>query len=202
MVQARSLPLFMDPRHSGDPPRTLNLPDTVTTIAPYTSTGLIVSQLRGRSPAAAIGELCSCFGRENRVNDLLSFYNSVMTLEQVSTTATPPGWAMPHARVKGLARLSFAVGRIAEPLDWYGHGGIRLVFLFAVPETDGITYRAVLSGLARLSRTPVMRDSLIEAPDSHAMFEVLRQVRMRSPKPGTALPIPGRRVGPRSAILI
>jgi len=202
MVQVRSLPLEMDLRHSGDPLRTNNLPDTVTTIAPYTSTGLIVPQLRGRSPAAAIGELCSCLGRENRVPDLLPFYNAVMGLEQVSSTATPPGWAMPHARVKGLTRLALAVGRTAEPLDWFGHGGIGLVFLFAVPETDGITYRAVLSGLARLSRTPAMLENLLQAPDSHAMFEVLRQIRMRSPRPGTAIPTLGPRTGLRSATFV
>lgn len=170
--------------------------DTVTTIAHYTTTGLIIPQLRGRGATAVIGELCSTLAREGKVTDLLPFYNAVLSLEQLSSTATPRGWALPHARVKGLECPAFAVGRSDEPLDWFGREGIRLVFLFAVPENDSEDYRMVLSGLARLSRTPALREALLQAPDSNAILEILRQMQTRHPRPTPATSPTGRR--PRS----
>jgi mannitol/fructose-specific phosphotransferase system IIA component (Ntr-type) len=156
----------------------------VTTIAHYTSPGLIVPQLRTRSTPAVIGELCSQLQREGRVEDLLSFYNGVVSHECLSSTAMQPGLALPHARVKGLSRLSFALGRSATPLNWVGANGleVKLVFLFAVPERDGAEYITLLSGLAKLSQDPLRWQSLLEATDSHALFEVLQQIRLRQPR--------------------
>jgi mannitol/fructose-specific phosphotransferase system IIA component (Ntr-type) len=171
--------------------------DTTTTIAHYTSTGMIIPQLRGRTATAVIGELCSTLGREGVVKDLLPFYNSVLSLEQISNTGTSRGIALPHARVKGLEHPSFAVGRSDDGLDWFGLGAIRLVFLFAVPDDDSGEYRMLLSGLARLSRTPALRGALLDAPDSHAFHEILRQMRVRQARPqAPGTPPPGEKLSP------
>ena len=153
-------------------------PGNVTTLASFTSPGLIVPQLRGRDSAAVIGELGSRLQGEDRLNDPLSFYNAAMSREWLSSTAMAPGWALPHARMKGLPQLAFALGRSTEALNWPGAGGVavRLVFLFAVPEADGASYLTLISGLAKLSRDPARCQSLLQAPDPQAIFEVLQQV--------------------------
>ena len=93
-----------------------------------------------------------------------------------------PGWAVPHARLAGIPRLSFALGRTAKPLAWFGGQPVHTVFLFAVPETEAAAYLNLISGLAKLSQDRLRREHLADASDSPAMFEVLQ-----------GIPLPGRR---------
>jgi mannitol/fructose-specific phosphotransferase system IIA component (Ntr-type) len=166
----------------------LELAQTMTTIAQYTSTSLIVPRLRSREPSAVIGELCAALHCGGRVKEPFPLFNAAISHESVSSTATSPGWALPHARLKGLAQLSFAVGRSAAPLVWFGDSETRvqLVFLFAVPEADCASYLTLISGLAKLSQNMTLAESLLQAPDSRAIFEILDQVPLPKPRPTPA----------------
>lgn len=157
------------------------MPDKTPTLADFTAPGLLLPALRTRRTASVIGELCAALERANRLSAPLAFYDAVLRHEQACCTAIAPGWALPHARLPGLARLSFALGRSAVDLDWLERGEhpVRLVFLCAVPDADSSTYMALLSGLARLSQDPVLLESLHRAPDSQAMFAILQQIRLR-----------------------
>jgi mannitol/fructose-specific phosphotransferase system IIA component (Ntr-type) len=150
----------------------------VTTVAHYTSPALIVPTLRSRESAAAIGELCATLCQDERVREPFPFFNAAISHEMVASTATSDGWALPHARLIGIPRLSFALGRAAAPMDWFGNPAnrIQLVFLFAVPESDGAGYLALISALARLSRRPQQAEGLLRASDSKAIFGILQQV--------------------------
>jgi mannitol/fructose-specific phosphotransferase system IIA component (Ntr-type) len=159
--------------------------EITTTLADYTLPELILPELRLDSTAAAVAELCRALARAGRVPDGLAFYAAVMHREQICSTATPEGWALPHARIKGLAQLSFAVGKIAVPMDWMETRGqaVRLVFLCAVPEGD-TTYLRFISALARLSQDPVRRNELQGAADREAVLQVLREVALSRPPVG------------------
>jgi mannitol/fructose-specific phosphotransferase system IIA component (Ntr-type) len=156
----------------------------VTTLAQFTSPSLIVPRFRSRDTAAVIWELCLILQREGRLKDSLPFYNTVMNQEILGSTATSPGWALPHARLKGLSQLSFAVGRSDPPLDWLGRGGqgVRLVFLFAVPDTQATTFLGLMSGLARLGQDPAGTESLLRATDSEMILTLLGKIRLRQPE--------------------
>ena len=162
--------------------------DLVRTMAQYCSPSLIVPQLRHKEPAAVVGELCATLHQAGRVLDPLSFFNSVISHEMLSSTVTSPGWALPHGRVTGLKHLSMAVGRSASPIRWFGAGAepVHLVFLFAVPQEDGAGYLALLSGLARFSQNSTLLSQLARAVDSQAIFEILQQVSLRRVPPGAA----------------
>lgn len=153
----------------------------VTTLAQFTSRELIVPRLQTQDTAAVVGELCSALQREGRLKDLLPFYNAAMNQEYMSSSATPQGWALVHARVKGLASTCFALGRSDGPLEWLGPAKlrVRLVFLFAVPKTDATTYLALISGLARLAQDTARMEGLINASDGDAILEILAQVPLR-----------------------
>jgi len=122
-------------------------------LADFTSADLMVPQLRGRDAATVIRELCSVLQRAARVPDLLPFYHAALNREFLLSTAMDYGLAFPHARVIGLSRLSFALGRSAEPLLWVpkDRPPVRLVFLCAVPATEATTYLLLTSSMARLA---------------------------------------------------
>jgi mannitol/fructose-specific phosphotransferase system IIA component (Ntr-type) len=146
------------------------------TLSHYTSADLIVPQLLARTGSAVVGELCAVLERHDRVSDCLGLYNQVIAHENLSPTILMTGCALPHARLQGASQLSFALGRSRERLDWFGakSAEVRLVFLFAVPESEAGLYLKVLSLLAKLGQDRKRMQKLLEAPDGETMFEILR----------------------------
>ena len=147
----------------------------------YTTCELMVPRLRSRDASAAVAELCSVLHREQRVQELLPFFNAVISRETLGSTATFPGWALPHARSKDVEHLAFAVGLASEPLTWFDGATepVNVVFLFAVPESETASYLQLVSGIARLSQDPLRVQRLLQATDSQAMFELFREVPLR-----------------------
>jgi nitrogen PTS system EIIA component len=162
----------------------LGLDMNMITLAQFTSPELILPSFRSHDTAAAVWELCMILQREGRLKDSLPFYNTVMNQEILGNTSSLPGWALPHARLKGFSQLSFAMGRSDPPLDWLGRGGqgVQLVFLFAVPESQATTFLALTAGLARLSQDPAGTESLRRATDSESIFNLLHKIRLRQPE--------------------
>jgi mannitol/fructose-specific phosphotransferase system IIA component (Ntr-type) len=150
-------------------------------LADFTSADLIVPELRGRDVATVIRELCAVLQREAGMPDLLPFYHAALNREFLIGTALNCGLAIPHARVSGLARLTFALGRSAEPLVWLpkDRPPVRLVFLCAVPATEATAYLLLTSGLARLAKERECLATLLDASETSVMWDALRQIKLR-----------------------
>ena len=165
------------------PPKSLipAIPAT-TTLADFTGPGLIIPHLRSEEAASAIKELSRALQTENRVPDVLPFYQAALNREFMASTDMEAGMAFPHARVPGLKEVSFALGRSDEPMRWGTNGGrqVRLVFLIAVPATDATQYLLLISSLARLAKDGGLVARLQKAQDAAQMLEVLQHVGMRS----------------------
>ena len=147
-------------------------------LADYTSRELMVPDLQNKAPAGVINELCTLLHRKGLIGDLAAFCGAVVNRELLNSTAIAPGWALPHARLKELTQLSFALARSLQPLVWFGGGTVRpqLVFLFAIPEAEAKAYLDLIAALSRLSREAALCEQLMRAPDSQTMFAVLEQV--------------------------
>ena len=154
-------------------------------LADFTGADLMVPQLRGRDAATVIHELCDVLQKAALVPDLLPFYQATLNREFLLGSTVSHGIALPHARVVGLARLAFALGRTAEPLVWVSRDNppVRLVLLCAVPATEAAAYLLLTSGLAHLAREPHLLEALLQAPGSSAMWNALRQVKLGRSKP-------------------
>jgi mannitol/fructose-specific phosphotransferase system IIA component (Ntr-type) len=153
--------------------------DAGTTVADHTGPGLIIPALRGVDAPAVIQELSAALQREGHITDLLPFYQAALNREYLCSTATEPGWVLPHVLVNGLDKPRFALGRTAAPIAW-GNSLLRvqLIFLLAMPETDARVYMTLILGLSRLSKDCQLFDRLLKARDSFEIFELLHHVRI------------------------
>ena len=162
------------------------------TLADYTAPVLMVPELKAETQAAVIVELCSLLERHGRLHDRAAFVDAVMARELMSSTAISPNWALPHARLKELPQLSFALARSRQPLAWRGETRfpVRTVFLFAAPESEAKAYLNLISAVAKLSKSPALVEQLALAHDAETMFSVLQTVCLRHsrPLPGNLLP--------------
>jgi mannitol/fructose-specific phosphotransferase system IIA component (Ntr-type) len=157
---------------------------SLKTLADFTTPALMVPNLENRDPQAVIREMSSVLQQTEGLSDGDAFCDAVMTRELMSPTAMSPGFALPHARLAGLSRLSFSLARSFEPLIWFGESTLRvqIVFLFAVPEEQARNYLNVISAVAKLSQNPALVRGLMHAPDARGMFEVLKRASLRQPR--------------------
>ncbi len=155
--------------------------ETVVSAADYTSARLIVPQLRGKDAASTIQELSQTLHREGWLPDWLSFYHSAINREYFVSSETEGNIAFPHARVPGLQRLVFALGRSLDALPWKTKGGqgVYLVFLAAVPATEATHYLALIAGLSSLQGQSQLFQQLLSADDTFQMLEVLQGIKLR-----------------------
>jgi mannitol/fructose-specific phosphotransferase system IIA component (Ntr-type) len=146
-------------------------------LADFTRLELIVPRLRERDAAGIIGELSRVLAQSDCVPDVLSFYQAALNQEILADGAARSGIAIAHARLSGVKRLQFALGRAPAPVAWNSRNScrVRLVFLLAVPATEATHYLHLLANLARLGRHAPTLAELLKAPDAAAMLAVLQE---------------------------
>ncbi len=151
------------------------------TLAQFTRRTLVVPELRDRDTAGIISELSQVLQREGCVTDVLPFYHTALNQELLSNSAIECGLALPHARLNGVKRLTFALGRTPEPVIWGAKGSwpVQFIFLLAVPATDAAGYLHLLASLARLGQQPQILDQLRAAESAEAVLAVLEGIRLR-----------------------
>src|ERR1041384_5231254 len=89
---------------------------TPVTLAGFTNPTLIISALIGREAEPVIQELRRALEHAERVRDGAVVCQSALSRERIASTNMEAGLAFPHARLKDLKSLCFALGRAAEPL--------------------------------------------------------------------------------------
>ncbi|HVV71274.1 MAG TPA: PTS sugar transporter subunit IIA [Verrucomicrobiae bacterium] len=154
-----------------------------STVADFTGPQLIVPSLRQREWEAVLCELVALLHHHGSFQDAQLFLEAVMKREALGPTTTPFGWALPHGRMAGVSRLSFAFGRSPIPLLWgeQRQPKVRLVFLFAVPENDSRSYLELVSALARASRQKDFERHLLGASNGLEVLEMLKGIPLRVP---------------------
>ena len=150
-------------------------------LADYTLPALIVPRLREGDTAGIISELSQILHSAGGVPDVLPFYQAALNQELLTNSALDCGLAFPHARLSGIKRLQFALGRTLEPIAWGAKSSwpVQLVFLLAVPATDAAGYLQLLASLARLGQQPEVLAQLRAAENAEAILTVLGNIRMR-----------------------
>jgi PTS system nitrogen regulatory IIA component len=115
------------------------------------------------------------------VSDVLPFYQAALNQELLTSSALDCGLAFPHARLSGVKRLQFALGRTLGPIAWGAKSSwpVQLIFLLAVPATDAAGYLQLLASLARLGQQPEVLAQLRAAENAEAILTVLGNIRIR-----------------------
>jgi mannitol/fructose-specific phosphotransferase system IIA component (Ntr-type) len=154
---------------------------TSTCLAGYTSLALIAPAMQGCTQTAVLNELAGRLERAACVPDGPALVQAALARERICPTIMEAGLAMPHARIEGLPRLSFAVGRCVPPVCWGESGApsAHLVFLLAAPAGDTKDYLRVLSGLAKLDARHPWLNRLLTAQDAPGIWAVLNAIHLR-----------------------
>ncbi|MFE9121542.1 fructose-specific PTS transporter subunit EIIC [Streptomyces sp. NPDC007172] len=137
-------------------------------------------QLASQDKEAAIREMAEMLAATGNVRDVDELVRVALAREAQGTTGLGEKIAIPHAKTDAVSSPTVGFARSAEGIEWGSLDGTRarLIFMISVPEAAaGDEHLRILALLSRKLMDPGFRGRLLEAPDTGAVLEVLREIR-------------------------
>ena len=102
-------------------------------------------------------------------------FDSLFARERLGSTGLGHGVAIPHGRIKGLREARAALVRLAMPIAFDAPDGnpVSLLIVLLVPEHATDEHLETLSEGAELLSDRLMRQTLMDEPESLRIFERL-----------------------------
>ncbi len=148
----------------------------VVSIAEYLDPRRVVD-LRARTKAEAILELCDAVSRAPEVGDPAALRAAVVGREEVMSTGIGLGIAVPHAKIPSVRDFVLALGRsrAGVPFDSLDGAPVHVAVLIAGPEDRQSRYLQILASITLRLKGPELRRALLDAADGKAVVELLRR---------------------------
>jgi PTS system nitrogen regulatory IIA component len=101
--------------------------------------------------------------------------NAVLKREELGSTGTGGGIAIPHARISGLNRPFGILARLSRPIDFDAIDGqpVDLLFLLLLPLASGKEQLAALASVARVLRNQKSVRNLRRASTSENLYRAM-----------------------------
>ena len=111
---------------------------------------LISVNLEADSKDSAIEQLICMLDKENRINSLSEFRDSIYERENESTTEVGEYTAIPHGRSETVIENSVCIATLKKPVIWNFETKeeIDIIFMLAVKKDSSDTHIEILSELA------------------------------------------------------
>lgn len=137
----------------------------------------IIPDLRAADRDNAISELCLVASEQGNTPPFEALSAAVMAREEIMGTAIEEGIALPHARIPSLIRPVVVFGRSESGIDWNSPDGkpARFIFLILTPKEDDDIQVQILRIIAKTMSGKKTRESLLEASDQQATWQILQE---------------------------
>lgn len=136
--------------------------------------GHVVVGLRVADKGQLLRELARRAGAELGLNDAIVLA-ALQAREALGSTGLGRGFALPHARLRGLPRHFALFVRLARPIEFSAidERPVDLVILLLTPADADTEHLALLATLARPMRNTGFVQRLREAADADRLYEQL-----------------------------
>lgn len=137
---------------------------------------LVLSDLKARSKTEVLVELADAVTREHPDLDQARLVGALEERERLNSTALGDGVAIPHGKLAGIRRVFAAFGRSRPGVEFQSLDGkpTHLFFLLVAPEDSAGAHLKALARISRLLKDAAFRSRLLEAPDAHALWTIIR----------------------------
>jgi len=136
----------------------------------------VLPNLRSGMRLEVVRELCEAAAEGMHALDGETLFEAVRKREELGTTGIEKGVAVPHARVRLLARSAIAFGRSVKGVDWDCCDGLpaHFIFLLVTPEREEGVQVQLLATLARGLSPALVRERLLAAETKEDVLKLLR----------------------------
>lgn len=135
----------------------------------------ILLDVQAEDKKDVIGQMIQGLKLCGEVTDPAQLCEDVMAREELAPTGIGSGCAVPHAHSTAIGGTWVAVARLASDIDFSSPDGeaVQLVFLMVGPPAHTGLHLKVLSKLARLLHSAEFRDSLLDAKNAEAFYQLI-----------------------------
>jgi PTS system nitrogen regulatory IIA component len=134
----------------------------------------IIAQLRVTGKKQALQELAKRAAALTGAGER-AIYDVLSERERLGTTGVGNGIAIPHGKIRGLARLSGIFARLERPIPFEAidEQPVDLIFVLLAPEDAGADHLKALARISRLLRDRQMCEKLRGTDNADALYALL-----------------------------
>jgi PTS system nitrogen regulatory IIA component len=138
---------------------------------------LIFLDLEAADRKAVLHDLAGRVAAQKRVRDPAELYDKLWEREQLGSTGVGAGVAIPHCKLKGLAKGVVAIGVAPEGVDFAAVDGrpVQLFFLVISPSESPAEHLQVLAAISRWVKADQHVQTLLALPDREAVYGLLQE---------------------------
>jgi PTS system nitrogen regulatory IIA component len=132
--------------------------------------------LETKTKKEALERLIEVIATHPAVSNKDEFTDGIFRREQLMSTGIGLGIAVPHVRLESVKELIMAVGISKtgiEDYDSLDSRPVSILFMVAAGKNQHVQYIKILGAISRLIKDENVRNSLIEAPDPQAVYNLL-----------------------------
>ena len=131
--------------------------------------------LQATEKVAAITELVDLLAAQGQLNDRDSVLKAVLQREETRSTGIGQGLAVPHGKCTGSTRLTMAVGKASQPIDFGSNDGrpCTLIVLLASPVDKTGPHIQALARISRLWMTESFQADVATAQTAEQLYDAI-----------------------------
>jgi len=139
------------------------------------SRDMVIPHLAATGKQEILGELASFLSASNAEIDSAKLVKVLSEREALASTAIGEGVAIPHGKLSNLQQIVACIGRARDGVDFDSMDGkpTHIFIVMVAPEKSTGIHLKALARISRVFKDKDFLQTLLEAPNADAMFEVL-----------------------------
>jgi len=141
------------------------------------SPDMVIADLRGATKPDILNELAKALAAKYKEIKLADLAAVLVERERLGSTAIGDGIAIPHGKLRGVAKIIGAFGRHARGVDFdsLDGGPSQLFFVLVAPEDSASLHLKALARVSRLLKDGSFRSRLLAAKDSAELYSLIKE---------------------------
>ncbi len=134
-----------------------------------------IKRLKAKNKYKAIEELAQVFKGSRAVENVKELIGALIERERIMSTGIGFGIAIPHAKIKSVSEIVFAIGISKNGINFDSLDGkpVHIIILVAAGERQHKEYLKLLSKIMSILREESMRNIIIDSKANTEILEIL-----------------------------
>ncbi len=144
-------------------------------VVEYTSVNF-VKHLKSQNKYDAIEELALVFKDTDICNDIDALIRALKERETMMSTGIGFGIAIPHAKIRAVREIAFAIGISQKGIEFESMDGkpVYLIILVAAGERQHKDYLKILSSIMNILKDEEIKNRIIQSKSSEEIITILQ----------------------------
>lgn len=141
----------------------------------YTDNKFII-KLKSNEKFQSIMELAMVFKDSENCSDIDELIQALIERENIMSTGIGFGIAIPHAKIKSVKEITFAIGISKNGIDFDSLDGepVHLIILVAAGERQHKNYLKILSSIMTILKDNVVKEKIINSETAEEILTILQ----------------------------